>query len=174
MELNRIEWFFMMYKANNRNQIECVYHLHPFTSHCWQKDKAYRNMPLQRGLKKKLFLEIQRDFYLCKESRLVLFEKTRQIWLMGCHEYTYYSLFGIVDRVTCDRWASWFKAHDSLCTAVLSQTSLPRPVKASEPSGIRTGDMRANCAAGRPDRRLTEGIVWRRECSQGRVLGFPA
>lgn len=33
--------------------------------------------------------------------------------------------------------------------AVLSQTSLPRPVKASEPSGIRTGDMRANCAAGR-------------------------
>ncbi len=56
-----------------------------------------------------------------------------------------YSLFGAVDRVTCERWGSWLKAHDS----VSSQSSLPWPVKAAEPCGIRTGDMHANHAAGR-------------------------
>lgn len=147
--LNDFSWCIRQTIVIKLNQCQPFTSLFVITSHFWQKKKKhieYRKYAITKRPKKMLFLEIQSDYYLCKESRLVLFEKTRQIWLMGCHKYTYYSLFGIVDRVTCDRWARW--AHDSLCTVVLSQTSLPRPVKAPEPSGIRTGDMRANRAAG--------------------------
>lgn len=47
--------------------------------------KEFRKYATTKSPTKVFFLEIDSDYYLCKESRVVLFKNTRQLWLMGCH-----------------------------------------------------------------------------------------